>query len=57
MAIAGDRTAVNLAGADHSEIRRGCVLTPPQLLEPTMTIDAEVDWLPASEIPSARQDF
>lgn len=57
MAIAGDRTAVNLAGADHSEIRRGCVLTPPQLLEPTMRIDAEVDWLPAFEIPSARQDF
>ena len=62
LAMAGDRTAVNLAGAGHSElhwaeIRRGCVLAPPQLLEPTMTMDAAVDWLAGSEIPSKRQEF
>ena len=57
VAMAGDRTAVNLAGADHSEVRRGCVLTPPQLLEPTMTIDASLDWLAGAEIPSKRQGF
>jgi selenocysteine-specific elongation factor len=57
VATAGDRTAVNLAGVDHSEIRRGCVLTPPQLLEPTITIDVEVDWLAGCEIPSTRQYF
>jgi selenocysteine-specific elongation factor len=57
MAMAGDRTAVNLAGVDHSEIRRGCVLTPPQLLEPTVTIDATIDWLAGVEIPVKRQEF
>jgi selenocysteine-specific elongation factor len=57
IATAGDRTAVNLAGADHSEIRRGCVLTPPQLLETTTTMDAAMDWLAGCEIPAKRQDF
>ncbi|HMJ63186.1 MAG TPA: selenocysteine-specific translation elongation factor [Bryobacteraceae bacterium] len=57
MAMAGDRTAVNLAGVDHSEIRRGCVLAPPQLLEPTVTIDATIDWLTGAEIPLKRQEF
>jgi selenocysteine-specific elongation factor len=62
LAMAGDRTAVNLAGAGHSElhwaeIRRGWVLAPPQVLEPTMTMDAAVDWLAGSEIPSKRQEF
>jgi selenocysteine-specific elongation factor len=57
LAMAGDRTAVNLAGADHAEIRRGCVLASPQSLEPTMTMDAAVDWLAGSEIPSKRQEF
>ena len=56
-AVAGDRTAVNLAGVDHSEIGRGCVLTPPQLIEPTMTIDVSLDWLAGAEIPSKRQGF
>jgi selenocysteine-specific elongation factor len=56
-AMAGDRTAVNLAGADHSEVRRGFVLTPPQLLESTTVIDALLDWLPGSETPSKRQGF
>jgi selenocysteine-specific elongation factor len=57
MATAGDRTAVNLAGVEHAEIRRGCVLTPPQLLEPTVTIDATIDWLAGAEIPAKRQGF
>jgi selenocysteine-specific elongation factor len=56
-ATAGDRTAVNLAGIDHSEIRRGCVLAPPQLLEPTVTIDATIDWLAGVELPVKRQEF
>ncbi len=57
IATAGDRTAVNLAGIDHSEVRRGCVLTPPQLLEPATTLEAEVDWLSGCKSPSKRQDF
>jgi len=57
MAMAGDRTAVNLVAVDHSEIGRGCVLAPPQLLEPTATIDATIDWLSGAEIPLKRQEF
>lgn len=57
LAMAGDRIAVNLAGIDHSEIHRGCVLTPPRLLESATAIDASIDWLAGCEIPSKRQDF
>ncbi len=57
VATAGDRTAVNLAGVDHSEIRRRCMLTPPQLLESTITLDAALNWPADYEIPSKWQPF
>src|SRR5581483_2328075 len=56
-AVAGQRTAVNLTGIDHSEIQRGCVLTLGDGLEPSKLIDASVTWLDDTEIPTHRQQF
>lgn len=44
-AVAGQRTAVNLAGIEHSEIKRGMVLTTPGIFEPTRRIDARISLL------------
>jgi selenocysteine-specific elongation factor len=47
-ASAGERTAVNLAGIDSSEIQRGMVLAPPGLLETTTCIDTTFELLPSA---------
>jgi len=47
-AIAGQRTALNLAGIDHGEIQRGMVLAAPGRFEPTLQLDARVALLPAA---------
>lgn len=57
VAIAGQRTAVNLAGIDHTEIRRGFVLTRPGTFEPSPVIDVHINWLEQAEIPSRRAQF
>jgi selenocysteine-specific elongation factor len=44
-AIAGQRTAVNLAGIEHEEVTRGMVLAPAGLFETTQRIDARVTLL------------
>ena len=44
----GQRTAVNLAGVDVSEIDRGMVLAPSGRLLPTQIIDAQLNVLPAA---------
>jgi selenocysteine-specific elongation factor len=44
-ARAGDRTAVNLAGVDADEIRRGMILAPPDIFRPTQQIDCAFDLL------------
>src|SRR5579863_209947 len=44
-AVAGQRTAVNLAGIEHEEITRGMVLAPPGLFEATERADARVTLL------------
>lgn len=54
-AVAGQRTAVNLAGIDASEIHRGNVLTHPGALECTTIADATVEWL--DETPAGRETF
>ena len=41
-AVAGQRTAVNLAGIEHEEITRGMVLAPAGLFEATQRVDASV---------------
>jgi selenocysteine-specific elongation factor len=44
-AVAGQRTAVNLAGIEHEEITRGMVLAPAGLFEATQRADARVTLL------------
>ena len=44
-AVAGQRTAVNLAGIDHADISRGMSLAPPRIFEPTDRLDARVTVL------------
>jgi len=44
-AVAGQRTAVNLAGIDHAEIQRGMVLGVPDVFEPTRKLDARITLL------------
>jgi len=50
-AHAGQRTAVNLAGIDHSEVARGQVLAAPGVLRPTQIIDSRVEMLAGSPRP------
>jgi selenocysteine-specific elongation factor len=57
MAFAGQRTAVNLTGIDHSEIQRGLVLTSSDEVEATKLLDVSVEWLEQEEIPSKREEF
>ncbi|MGH2348872.1 MAG: selenocysteine-specific translation elongation factor, partial [bacterium] len=45
-AAAGSRAAVNVVGADKSEIARGDVLVTPGTFRPTLLIDARVRLLP-----------
>jgi selenocysteine-specific elongation factor len=47
-AVAGQRTAVNLAGIDHSDVKRGMVLAPPGIFEPTDRLDTRVTLLPSA---------
>jgi len=45
-AIAGERSAVNLAGAEVDEISRGEAIVTPGAFEPTRLADATLDLLP-----------
>ncbi|PYS67560.1 MAG: selenocysteine-specific translation elongation factor, partial [Acidobacteria bacterium] len=45
-AVAGQRTAVNLAGVDVAQLERGMVLAEPRTLKTTQIIDAKIDALP-----------
>lgn len=45
-AHAGQRTAVNLAGIEHTELARGMTLTAPNALRPVAVIDCRVTLLP-----------
>src|SRR5215203_4369046 len=47
-AHAGQRTAVNLAGIDTSQIERGMVLAASGRLRPTQVVDAWLDVLPGA---------
>ncbi len=44
-AVAGQRTAVNLAGVEREEIQRGMVLAPLGVFEPTARLDARITLL------------
>lgn len=47
-ALAGERTAVNLAGVESAEIQRGMVLAPPGLFRTTTCIDTTFELLPGA---------
>jgi selenocysteine-specific elongation factor len=51
MAHAGQRTAINLGGIDHSEIERGMVLAEPGVLRPMQIFDAEEEMLADASRP------
>ncbi|HEY7212234.1 MAG TPA: selenocysteine-specific translation elongation factor [Bryobacteraceae bacterium] len=55
-AFAGERTAVNLSGIDHSDLRRGFTLLSPAGLEPTKLIQASLMRLDAEDF-DAREDM
>ncbi|MGH9639629.1 MAG: selenocysteine-specific translation elongation factor, partial [Bryobacteraceae bacterium] len=55
--IAGQRTAVNLAGIDAADVHRGEVLTSPGALESTALVDAAIEWLDEAEAPVSRGTF
>lgn len=48
-AVAGQRTAVNLAGIEHSQIERGMVLSEPGWFEPVRVVDARLDLLASAK--------
>ena len=45
-AAAGQRTAVNLSGIEHTAVRRGMVLAAPGRLRPTRRVDVRLELLP-----------
>jgi selenocysteine-specific elongation factor len=47
-AVAGQRTAVNLAGIEHSQIERGMVLSEPGWFSPVRVVDARLQLLPTA---------
>jgi selenocysteine-specific elongation factor len=47
-ARAGERTAVNLAGVDSVDVRRGMVLAPPGIFHATQQVDCVFDLLPGA---------
>ena len=48
-ALAGQRTALNLAGASTEELSRGMMLAPPDTFRPTSRVDALVSLLPTAK--------
>lgn len=56
-AFAGQRTAVNLTGVEHSEIERGFVLTHVNDLAPTSIMDVSVEWLGSTQPPAKREHY
>jgi selenocysteine-specific elongation factor len=53
-AVAGQRTAVNLAGIEREEITRGMVLAPPGIFEPATRLDARVSLLASARPMKSR---
>jgi len=48
-AVAGQRTAINLAGVEPSELARGMVLTEPGLFEAVQSFEASLELLPSAK--------
>ncbi|MEP7214301.1 MAG: selenocysteine-specific translation elongation factor [Acidobacteriota bacterium] len=50
-AAAGQRTALNLGGIDHSDVERGMVLAEAGVIEPTQIIDTRLEVVPGAARP------
>ena len=48
-AVAGQRTALNLAGVETTELARGMMLTPPEMFRPVDRLDVQLDLLPSAK--------
>ncbi len=48
-AIAGQRTALNLVGAETSDLARGMMLTPAGLFRPTRRVSVKLNLLPSAK--------
>jgi len=48
-AVAGQRTALNLAGVEVEELTRGMVLAPPEIFEPTDRVDVVLELLASAK--------
>ena len=48
-AVAGQRTALNLAGATVEELSRGMMLAPPGTFRPTTRVDVSLSLLPSAK--------
>ena len=48
-AIAGQRTALNLAGASTEDLARGMMLAPPETFQPTKRVDVSLSLLPLAK--------
>ena len=48
-AIAGQRTALNLAGVEVSDLARGMMLTPAEMFRPTTRVSVELNLLPSAK--------
>jgi selenocysteine-specific elongation factor len=48
-AVAGERTALNLAGVDKDELERGMVLASPGMLHTSSRIDVQLSLLPSAK--------
>jgi selenocysteine-specific elongation factor len=59
LAVAGQRTAVNLAGIEHTGLRRGMALAAPGTFRTTRRIDVRLELLPSAPKlkPRARVHF
>ena len=47
-AVAGQRTAANLAGIDITDVKRGMVLAAPGIFQPSGRLDASITLLPSA---------
>ncbi|MGB8771400.1 MAG: selenocysteine-specific translation elongation factor [Candidatus Korobacteraceae bacterium] len=48
-AIAGQRTALNLAGVETTELARGMMLTPPAMFHPVTRLGVQIDLLSSAK--------
>jgi selenocysteine-specific elongation factor len=48
-AVAGQRTALNLAGVETTELARGMMLTPPEIFHPAVRLGVQLDLLASAK--------